>query len=62
MLAAIEAEQTPLKAQQDAVLDLQGSLAKELSRCDETLSQIAQAQQKAVTGMLSAREPADLER
>jgi small-conductance mechanosensitive channel len=57
VLAAIAAEQTPLKAQQDAVLDLQSYIAKELARCDEALSQVTLAQQKAVTGILTRESP-----
>ncbi len=52
-LATIAAAQAPLQAQQDAVLDLQSSVASEEARCEEVLSQIAQAQQKAVGGLLT---------
>ena len=56
-LGAIEAAQAQLKSQEDAVLGLQGSLAAELSRCDEMLAQIARAQKSAVAGMLSRESP-----
>ena len=51
-LAAIEAAQTPLQAQRTDVLDLQSRIAPEVARCENVLAQIAQVQQKAVTGML----------
>ncbi|HSO60809.1 MAG TPA: mechanosensitive ion channel domain-containing protein, partial [Desulfobacterales bacterium] len=57
VLAAIEAEKTPLAAQQENVLDLQGAIATELARCDEVLSQVTQAQQIAVTGILTRERP-----
>ena len=57
VLTAIAAEQTPLKARQDALLDLQGNIAKELTRCDDALAQVTQAQQKAVTGILAREYP-----
>ncbi len=57
VLAAIEAERSPLAAQQDNVLDLQASIATELSRCDDTLSQLARAQQAAVTDILARESP-----
>jgi len=57
VLAAIVAERAPLTTQQDAVLDLQSSIAKELTRCDEALSQVTQAQEKAVTGILTRESP-----
>ena len=52
-LGAIEAAQAQLKSQEDDILVLQGSLAAELSRCDDMLAQIARAQKSAVAGMLS---------
>ena len=39
------------------MLDLQSSIAKELARCDEALSQVTLAQQKAVTGILTRESP-----
>jgi small-conductance mechanosensitive channel len=51
-LAAIEAVQAPLHAQQEAVLDLQSRVASELARCDDALLQITQAQRRAVGGLL----------
>jgi potassium efflux system protein len=56
-LGAIEAGQVQLKSQEDAILVLQGSLAAELSRCDDMLAQIARAQKSAVAGMLSRESP-----
>jgi small-conductance mechanosensitive channel len=56
-LGAIQAAQAQLKSQEDAVLGLQGSLAAELSRCDEMLAQITRAQKSAVAGMLSRESP-----
>ena len=57
VLTAIGAEQTRLKTQQDALLELQGSIAKELARCDDALSQVTRAQQEAVTGILVREIP-----
>jgi small-conductance mechanosensitive channel len=51
-LSALEAAQTPLQAQRTAVLDLQSSIAHEVARCANVLTQIAQEQQQVVTGML----------
>ena len=56
-LGSIESAKAQLKSQEDAVLGLQGSLAAELSRCDEMLAQIARAQKSAVAGMLSRESP-----
>jgi potassium efflux system protein len=39
------------------VLDLQGNIAKELARCDDALAQVTQAQQKAVSGILTRESP-----
>jgi len=57
VLAAIEAAQTPLQTQRDTVLDLQSRVASKLARCDEALSQIAQAQRRAVGGLLVRHSP-----
>jgi small-conductance mechanosensitive channel len=51
-LVAIAAAQMPVEAQRTAVLDLQSRVAHEVARCEQTLAQIAQVQQQAVTGML----------
>ena len=56
-LASIEAAQAPLKDEEDAVLALQGDVARELARCDEALAQIAKAQKAAVEGILSRENP-----
>jgi potassium efflux system protein len=53
--ASIEAAQLNLKTQEGVMLGLQGSLAKELARCDKVLVQILKAQKSAVEGIL-ARE------
>ncbi|HME41697.1 MAG TPA: mechanosensitive ion channel domain-containing protein [Syntrophorhabdales bacterium] len=52
VLADINAAQAPLETQRASVLDLQSWVAKELSRCNTALSQIAEAQQLAVGGIL----------
>jgi small-conductance mechanosensitive channel len=57
VLAAIEAERTLLAAQQNNVLDLQAGIARELTRCDDVLSQVSRAQQAAVTGILVRESP-----
>jgi len=56
-LTAIKAAQTPLQAQQDTMLDLQSRVANELGRCNDALSQIAQAQRSAVGGLLTRAMP-----
>ena len=56
-LASIEAVQEPLKAEEGAVLALQGNIARDLSRCDEVLAQIVKAQKAAVEGILSRDNP-----
>ncbi len=53
VLAAIGAAQAPLRAQQDAALGLESSVASEVARCGDALSQIAQAQRRAVGGLLT---------
>jgi small-conductance mechanosensitive channel len=57
-LTAIEAAQAQFKSMEDDVLGLQGSLAAELSRCDEILAQIGKAQKSAVAGILNRENPA----
>jgi small-conductance mechanosensitive channel len=56
-LTAIEAAQTQLKSQEDSVLELQGRLAAELSRCEDVLALTARAQKSAVAGLLSRENP-----
>jgi small-conductance mechanosensitive channel len=51
-LRSIEAAQLSLKAREDALLDLQGGMAKALARCDEMLAQVAKAEKSAVEGIL----------
>jgi len=57
VMAAIDAQGTAFKTQRDAVLDLQSSIAKELARCDEALSQVTRAQKEAVTSILTRESP-----
>jgi potassium efflux system protein len=57
VLATIVAAQAPLQARLDAVLDLQGSVADKMARCNDVLSQISRAQQSAVAGILTRDSP-----
>jgi potassium efflux system protein len=52
VLPAIEAAQLTLQRQLTVVLDLQGRLAEEGTRCLSVLGEIAQAQQAAVSGIV----------
>jgi potassium-dependent mechanosensitive channel len=52
VLAALSGAQSPLQAEHSAVLDLQGRVAAESSRCESLLMLIAQAQKQAVGGIL----------
>ncbi len=52
VLADISAAEAPIEMQRGSVLDLQSRVAKELSRCNTALSQIAEAQQLAVGSIL----------
>jgi potassium efflux system protein len=52
-LAAIEALQPTLQAHHAAVLDLQSRVAEAVAQCEAALTQIAQAQQRAMGGILS---------
>jgi len=56
-LSSIEAVQSTLKAQEEAVLGLQGDIARELARCEEVLEKIAKAQKSAVAGILARESP-----
>ncbi len=51
-LAAIEAMQRVLQPQHDAILDLQSRVAEAKVRCDNTIEEIAEAQRKAVSGIM----------
>ena len=57
VLSAIDAAQTPLQVQHDGLLELQGRVSEELARCDETISKIVEAQQRAVAGILTRQSP-----
>jgi small-conductance mechanosensitive channel len=57
-LAAIEATEAPLAAQRTAVLDLQSLVAQEVTQSAATLAQLAQAQQRAIGGVLTRDSPA----
>jgi len=50
--AALDAAQAPLQQQRVAVLDLQSQVASRVALCNKLLAQIAQAQQRAVAGIL----------
>jgi potassium-dependent mechanosensitive channel len=52
VLVAIEAAQTPLRAQRAAALELQSRVAREVARCQTALAQVAEAQRQAVGGLL----------
>jgi small-conductance mechanosensitive channel len=52
ILAAIERVQKALEAQRALVLDLQGRVAQEVSRCQTAMAQIAEAQQHVLEGLL----------
>jgi potassium-dependent mechanosensitive channel len=56
-LAAIEAVQSQLKIQEEEALGLQGELARELARCDETLAQVSKAQESVVEGIFARENP-----
>ncbi len=58
VLIGIEAAQVSLRARSDALLGLQSRVSEELSRCDDIIARIAQAQKGAVAGILTrGREP-----
>ncbi|MFO1432274.1 MAG: mechanosensitive ion channel [Candidatus Competibacteraceae bacterium] len=56
-VAAIKAAQASLQAQQSTILDLQSHIAGEVARCNDALSQIAQAQRNAVGGLFTRALP-----
>ncbi len=57
VLAAIEQEQKALLAQRATVLDLQSRVAREVSRCQTALAQIAEAQKHVLEGLLVRDHP-----
>lgn len=52
-IAAIEAEQRVLQPQYDAILDLQLRIAAQKVRCDNAFEEIAEAQSRAVGGIMT---------
>lgn len=56
-LTAIEAMQSQLKLQEEEALGLQGELARELARCNETLAQVSRSQKSAVEGIFAKENP-----
>jgi small-conductance mechanosensitive channel len=57
ILAAIEAAQHVLQSQQDAILDLESRISAQKVRCDNTFAEIAEAQNKAVSGIMTRGLP-----
>jgi small-conductance mechanosensitive channel len=56
-LTAIEAMQQVLQPQHDAILDLQSRIAEQKVRCDNTIAEIAEAQSRAVSGIMTRGRP-----
>jgi len=56
-LASLVAAQRPIQTERAAALDLQSRVGAAVARCNSVLAQIAQVQQKAVTGMLVRNAP-----
>ena len=56
-LAAIEAIQQVLQPQHDAILDLESRISAQKVRCDNTIAEIAEAQRKAVSGIMTRGLP-----
>ena len=56
-LASLVAAQRPIQTERAAALDLQSRVGAEVARCTSVLAQLAQVQQKAVTGMLVRNHP-----
>jgi potassium efflux system protein len=56
-IAGVEAVQTPMQTQLSALLDLQRRVAQEVTRCGTALTEIGEAQQKAVGGLLKKETP-----
>ena len=53
VLAALESTETPFEAQRATVLGLQSRVAQEVARCGTALALYAQAQQRAMSGILA---------
>ena len=56
-LTAIEAAQQVLQPQHDAILDLESRISAQKVRCDNTLAEIAEAQRKGVSGIMTRGLP-----
>ncbi|MFZ0946182.1 MAG: mechanosensitive ion channel domain-containing protein [Syntrophobacteraceae bacterium] len=56
-LAAIDAARHVLQSQHDAILDLESRISAQKVRCDNTLAEIAVAQRKAVSGIMTRGLP-----
>jgi potassium-dependent mechanosensitive channel len=56
-LAAVEAAQRVLQPQHEAILALQSRISGQKVHCDNTLAEIAEAQRKAVSGIMSRGLP-----
>ena len=56
-LAALEATQKVLQPQHDAILDIESRISAQKVRCDNTLAEIAEAQRKAVGGIMTRGLP-----
>jgi potassium-dependent mechanosensitive channel len=52
-LAAIAAEEAPIRDQRSTVLDLQARVAREVARCGKVLAEIDRFQKQAVAGILA---------
>ncbi|MGO9689061.1 MAG: mechanosensitive ion channel family protein [Syntrophobacteraceae bacterium] len=56
-LTAIEAMQRVLQPQYDAIFDLESRISAQKIRCDNTIAEIAEAQRKAVSGIMTRDLP-----
>jgi potassium efflux system protein len=57
VLTAVEGAQTPLQAQRTDLIDLQSRVAQQVALCGTVLGEIAQAEGKAVGGLLARGSP-----
>lgn len=57
VLNAIDASQAPMRAHLDDLLGFQGRVSAALTRCDDILMNIAQAQKRVVAGILTPERP-----
>ncbi len=57
VLAAIESTETPFQAQRATLLELQGRVAHEVARCGTALVLFAEAEQRAMGGILARDAP-----